>query len=433
MAMDSGSPPPPPCLSGRFQDSFAFVTLSQRLPVILTRVIDLLCRERTVLAERGKQAGEDAQVVARELSQLKYQMQTDKMLTLIEDDVTDSKKWNQILDEEKRENDGKLSWFHQPWLLVECYLYRRIFSAFHRTVELKTYDPFQASKQQALITSTPSVAALLNYANSVLSEGQLLDKKQRFMELLQVCLWGNKCDLSISSGEDNSQVNDPLEELKKLDGYIIVNDSESLWRMITGSERGLHVEWVLDNAGFEFMTDLVLADYLTETGLVSSIRFHGKKIPWFVSDVTAEDFDFTLKWMMASSDSLFKDAGFRWHHNLQSGSWSFECQDFWTLPCDYSTMKRVAPDLYSNLEVSDLVIFKGDLNYRKLVGDRMWNTTTPFATSLRGFLPSRLVALRTLKADVVTGLAEGVEARLTEEGGGRSWMTNGQYAVVQFC
>ena len=43
------SPPPP--LSGSVVDSFAYVTLRDRLPVILTKVIDGLHRERVQIAE----------------------------------------------------------------------------------------------------------------------------------------------------------------------------------------------------------------------------------------------------------------------------------------------------------------------------------------------------------------------------------------------
>ena len=94
-------------------------------------------------------------------------------------------------------------------------------------------------------------------------------------------------------------------------------------------------------------------------------------------------------------------------------------------------MLVVAPDLYAQLAASDLVIFKGDLNYRKLVGDLDWARTTPFDQALGDFRPTKVLALRTLKADVVVGLKEGVATKLDQSC--PDWMTNGQYAVIQMC
>lgn len=56
----------------------------------------------------------------------------------------------------------------------------------------------------------------------------------------------------------------------------------------------------------------------------------------------------------------------------------FEAHPFWTYGVPYCEMKPMAPQLYEELSQAKLVIFKGDLNYRKLVGDRLWPLSTPF-------------------------------------------------------
>ena len=74
-------------------------------------------------------------------------------------------------------------------------------------------------------------------------------------------------------------------------------------------------------------------------------------------------------------------------------------------------------------------IVKGDLNYRRLVGDCHWPATTPFA-DLAGYFPTAVGALRTLKSDVAAGLDAGVLERL--DASGDPWRTSGAYGLVQF-
>jgi len=40
------------------------------------------------------------------------------------------------------------------------------------------------------------------------------------------------------------------------------------------------------------------ADFLLQSGLATEIRFHGKRYPWFVSDVTKKDWNWLLNNMM---------------------------------------------------------------------------------------------------------------------------------------
>lgn len=43
---------------------------------------------------------------------------------------------------------------------------------------------------------------------------------------------------------------------------------------------------------------IVLADFLLQSGLATQIRFHGKRYPWFVSDVTKKDWEWLLNTMV---------------------------------------------------------------------------------------------------------------------------------------
>lgn len=41
-----------------------------------------------------------------------------------------------------------------------------------------------------------------------------------------------------------------------------------------------------------------IADFLLQSGLAKQVRFHGKRYPWFVSDVTKKDWDWLLNSMV---------------------------------------------------------------------------------------------------------------------------------------
>ena len=156
-------------------------------------------------------------------------------------------------------------------------------------------------------------------------------------------------------------------------------------------------------------------------------------MPWFVSDVTPADFHFSIEYL-ASSGKELSDLASRWTSMLEKKQMVLvedkELLKYWCLPDPYYKMKEVDPALYKYLSQSMLIIFKGDLNYRKLVGDLNWQHETELRRALRGFAPTKLCSLRTLKADVVVGLEAGVAERLNDED--KDWMVTGKYAVIQF-
>jgi hypothetical protein len=112
---------------------------------------------------------------------------------------------------------------------------------------------------------------------------------------------------------------------------------------------------------------------------------------------------------------------------LRSGRLVLRAHPFSVAPFGY----RAAPnDLLADFASAKLTIMKGDLNYRRLVGDNHQEATVSFQDSV-GYFPGAVVALRTLKSEVIVGLDP---ARLTAlEGTGESWRTTGRYGLVQLA
>jgi hypothetical protein len=95
------------------------------------------------------------------------------------------------------------------------------------------------------------------------------------------------------------------------------------------------------------------------------------------------------------------------------------------MPYFYTEMPA---DLRWALGEMDLVIIKGDANYRRLVGDRHWPPTIPFG-DLTAYFPASTVALRTFKSELVVGLSPGqAEQAAAEES---EWLVNGKRGVIQ--
>jgi len=85
-------------------------------------------------------------------------------------------------------------------------------------------------------------------------------------------------------------------------------------------------------------------------------------------------------------------------------------------------------ELHECYAAADLVIVKGDLNYRRVVGDAHHDPTTPFADACTSF-PTRLLALRALTSDVIVGL--NAQTLAAQNATNTAWRTNGSRAVIQ--
>lgn len=397
---------------------------------------------KTSFFEKHGEKGMEAEKKAISLlSKLRNELQTDKPIIPLVAKFVDTDIWNQYLEHQGRlldESGEKPRWFYSPWLFVECYLYRRIHEAIIQSPPIDNFDVFKESKEQNFFESQESIGSLCTYLRELMSTQDALDEQQlknEFFKFLQISLWGNKCDLSLSGGETSPQKTNIISSLEDLKPFILINDMERLWSLLSRYKRAegspaVRVSFVLDNSGFELLTDLVLADFLLASNLATEICFYGKMIPWFVSDATVHDFKWLMEQAKLSGHKWVSKCGELWGKYLETGQWVYRDHIFWTLPHEFCAMAQVAPDLYAELQQAQLVLFKGDLNYRKLTGDRKWEFTVPFHQALNGFHPTPLCSIRTLKAEVQVGLQPGQGEQLCASE--PTWLTTGKYGVFQF-
>ncbi|KAE8307967.1 hypothetical protein BDV41DRAFT_568639 [Aspergillus transmontanensis] len=273
----------------------------------------------------------------------------------------------------------------------------------------------------------------------------IASERHIFQEMCEICLWGNATDLSLTSlTYGDIQKLQGSEAGKMQEKNVLVKDIPDAYDVLknTRQERNdeeIRVDIVLDNAGFELYVDLLLAGYLLSTGLATKVVLRPILMPWLVSDVLPVDFT-NLLLALSDPENFFGTADSDGNLPPQGtlsdeergnltflfdqlngfsklGRLAMHLDPFWTTGGSYWSLPHVTPSLFEELERSELVLFKGDLNYRKLTGDCQWETTTLFSTAI-GRLDKvsgiRSLALRTCKADVVVGLPEGEDQRFRQ-------------------
>ncbi|XP_059062731.1 damage-control phosphatase ARMT1-like [Achroia grisella] len=507
-------------LQGTFKKSFAYYSLKERLPIILTKIIDYLSREGSKIKSTHKANDEDIRGFIQYITKLKNDLVTNKKYDLLTVDTPEANRWNEWIKESESPY-----YFTNTWVFSECYVYRRLREGCELSKSLQNFDPFDAQKEQALMSSFEPKCVVADKLVTMLPTGDKEKRKSDFITLLKICLWSNKCDLSLSVGEPVSlsggnttksqtevvaPVIDPFQMVIDLKDKLLADDSakvadqviakaENMAKTIegpppqpsskkgspTGSTRGSPVpspaeledgveqpkvpcpakmtvpqaaifDIVCDNSAYELYTDLCLAHFLVSQKIVQKVRFHVKKIPWFVSDVTPRDFKYLIQQCknatykrevpsqpnpesaegaddsprVVSADNL-RAVAQQWQQYVNDGTFLVQCDDFWTSPHVYKDMKKYDYNVYRKLQFAVAVLFKGDLNYRKLLGEKNWNPTTGFETALQGFIPAPVIALRTVKADLICGLPKGKYEQLTKVD--EKWMQSGDYGLIQFC
>ncbi|GJQ87200.1 hypothetical protein Trydic_g12552 [Trypoxylus dichotomus] len=416
-------------LTAFYQRSFAYHTVKFRLPAILSQIVEILMKKKdNILRTYGEDAEEEFKCVIAEIGKIKVEIQNNKPMRTLIGDAPDIKLYNKALVLQSVKVSFP-TYFNANWLFIECYMYRRIMEAIDQTKILKSMDPYQFQKEDSFYRSLQLMATVAGILQSILASAA--DRKETdFVRLLKMNLWGNNCDLSFNVGRVNYDAESVID-VENLDSYILCDDSASVWDALTEDTESCIVDIVLDNTGFELFIDMCLADFIIKNKYADHVRFYVKTTPWYISDATARDFAFFIHQLKVSKNSVLKKVSERWSNYMRIKAWTVEEEGFWTLPFTYKDMAKWDLPLYRKLSAAKLIIFKGDVNYRKLFGERNWPPTKSVDAALQGFHPSKICSVRIIKAHIICGLAEGVAEDIEEKDS--DWLITGKYGVIQFC
>lgn len=298
------------------------------------------------------------------------------------------------------------TWLNTDWFFAEIYNYRLLMQIV-RWFELGR-DPFAPKKYEEL-TGT----ALWETLDRALAT-RALPIEERLVRMIHFDLWGNRIDLSYAAARAHGSAVGAND--------LLVDDSMKVTNhLLTTRHKTVH--FILDNAGTEMAIDLALADTLLN-GIADRVVMHLKAHPTFVSDaIPADVLIFLSRLERRSGDA--QQLGQRLQAALDDGRLRLIPDPYWN---STRLFWDLAPHIAQTLRDAMLVIVKGDANYRRIAGDAMWPPETPFGEVMT-YARVPILALRTLKSDVVMGLTKGLAEKL--EATDAQWRVHGKYGLIQ--
>jgi Damage-control phosphatase ARMT1-like domain len=244
-------------------------------------------------------------------------------------------------------------------------------------------------------------------------------------------LWGNRADLSMSGGEvegvPHAKVHREKEEgedevVGRLrESGLVRDDAWELARRLCGA-RGVVVV-ALDNAGPEFLCDLLLTYAVLELGRAERVELHVKTDPVFVSDVTEQDVQPHIDFLAAHP--VYEGVAASLRGAVLSGRLCFRA---FALYCSPARSEEAVAAAYG---AADVVVLKGDANYRRLTEDRRWDPATPLRVAWGPRLAALpcVASLRTLKSESLAGIRPEVLAAAPRVFGD-DWRVSGEVGAI---
>jgi len=182
---------------------------------------------------------------------------------------------------------------------------------------------------------------------------------------------------------------------------------------------------VLDNSGQELVCDLLLTWYLLAISPEKKIHLHAKKYPFYVSDAMLKDVMETISAFQNEKNGILARIGAELFGFQERGRLFLHDHYFWNSPLGYDQLPE---DISQELARSNIVLLKGDVNYRRMLSDRKWETSRNME-ELIGFFPASFALIRTMKSESIVDIDERRANELFMED--PDWLVNGIRGIIR--
>ena len=380
----------PPFIMTDKNNPFAHETMKHRKPMIIDEILSSFNYNKTI---------------HQELLDFKQEINSEPIKPLREC-ASDREVWDQALEPWL----GK-TWLEIPWFFAETYFYRRILEiiGYFQPGPWQHIDPFSSMKIREIHLH---LSSFIEFYQTCTFEKNFCN----FTEFTYQALWGNRGDLSLHF--DKQKISNGADE-------FIINNTQDAYEFLEKGHK--KIAYILDNATMELLYDLALMDFLLQTHIAEEITCYAKDQPYFLSDALPDDVHLTINLLGSTGSQEVKALADRLLNALGNGKLILKAPPFFSTSGMFRELPR---DLKAGLGAHDLCLMKGDANYRRLMGDRLWEPTTPLEDVVNYF-PTNILSLRTPKSNVMVGVPEETYQRLmvTAE---EDWKINGKRGMITF-
>ena len=313
-----------------------------------------------------------------------------------------------------------------PFLVAEFYFYYYILYSYvcnMPTDYVGELDPYIPTKRESLekFVKEGKIDGL-NDAFEEVMEGDQLPDEEDLQLFLRYCVNANTTDLSQQK-----------ERQEYSECSLLIDDTKQLWNYLDRCRKGTQQSaiCITDNCGPELYSDILLGLFLLRKCGYNEVRYQVKELPIFVSDTTMNDVKelfgcdmMKSVWQKYWVGTLEQDEQGVFFVNCgDQKRIVFESHREWHRPNLFEMSECFAQ--WNNQDDIGLIIVKGDMNYRRLVGDKNYDYNDTIEEKV-GYIGRPLLVLRSLKSNVFLGGTQKIKNVRPD------WKTSGEYGVVHF-